>query len=186
MCLCTKWHFGAGGFTRSKTEQPLTFPTPTPSTMLLHARPSPPRLSKKTHSSPPSLFFRPILPWLPFSPRTIRSSTTSLTRVFKRPKLPYRPGQVPHSVLRRSTHSTKTMVNPSPPQEDQEQQAQQHIDRTLDPRWKQARWQDISVGDFVLLQNNDAVPADIVVLSTSEPDGLCYMWKLKIWTANPI
>lgn len=31
------------------------------------------------------------------------------------------------------------------------------------------------IGDIVLLRNNDQVPADIIVLSTSEEDGLCYL-----------
>jgi phospholipid-translocating ATPase len=31
------------------------------------------------------------------------------------------------------------------------------------------------VGDFVLLRNNDAVPADLLIISTSEPENLCFL-----------
>ncbi|CAG8460212.1 3021_t:CDS:2 [Paraglomus occultum] len=42
-------------------------------------------------------------------------------------------------------------------------------------RWAEARWQDLKVGDIVKLKNDDDIPADMVILSTSEPDGLCYV-----------
>lgn len=41
--------------------------------------------------------------------------------------------------------------------------------------WTRCAWKGIHVGDIVMLQNNQSVPADIVVLSTSEIDGLCYI-----------
>ncbi|CAG8469543.1 2360_t:CDS:1 [Racocetra fulgida] len=41
--------------------------------------------------------------------------------------------------------------------------------------WTESHWQDVKVGDIVKLKNNDAVPADMIILSTSEPDGLCYV-----------
>lgn len=42
-------------------------------------------------------------------------------------------------------------------------------------RWERTLWKKLEVGDVVLLRESDQVPADIVVLSTSEPDGLCYL-----------
>lgn len=45
----------------------------------------------------------------------------------------------------------------------------------LKPTWEKVLWKDIQVGDLILLENNQPVPADIVVLSSSEPDGLCYI-----------
>ncbi|CAG8554921.1 10831_t:CDS:2 [Ambispora leptoticha] len=42
-------------------------------------------------------------------------------------------------------------------------------------RWTPSRWQDVRVGDLVKLKNDEAVPADMIILSTSEPDGLCYV-----------
>ncbi|KAK1947930.1 Phospholipid-transporting ATPase IB [Phytophthora citrophthora] len=41
-----------------------------------------------------------------------------------------------------------------------------HIDGT---------WQDIEVGDVLLLKDGDQVPADCVLLATSRPDGRCYV-----------
>ncbi|CAJ0628288.1 3146_t:CDS:10 [Entrophospora sp. SA101] len=43
-----------------------------------------------------------------------------------------------------------------------------------DIKWSDAHWQDVKVGDIIRLNNNDQVPADMIILSTSEPDGLCY------------
>ncbi|KAI9140278.1 hypothetical protein BKA69DRAFT_1167692 [Paraphysoderma sedebokerense] len=43
------------------------------------------------------------------------------------------------------------------------------------PVWKGTKWEDVRVGDFVLLKNNDFIPADMVILSTSEPDCVCYV-----------
>lgn len=42
-------------------------------------------------------------------------------------------------------------------------------------KWERTLWKKLEVGDIVLLRDNDQVPADIVVLATSEPDGLCYL-----------
>ncbi|RHZ68264.1 hypothetical protein Glove_296g27 [Diversispora epigaea] len=42
-------------------------------------------------------------------------------------------------------------------------------------QWQENHWQDIKVGDIVCLKNNESVPADMIILSTSEPDGLCYV-----------
>jgi phospholipid-translocating ATPase len=42
-------------------------------------------------------------------------------------------------------------------------------------RWERTLWKKLEVGDVVLLRDDDQVPADIVVLSTSDPDGMCYV-----------
>ncbi|XP_069060376.1 phospholipid-transporting ATPase VA [Pleurodeles waltl] len=36
-------------------------------------------------------------------------------------------------------------------------------------------WKDVRVGDFVQLRCNEIVPADILLLSSSDPDGLCHI-----------
>lgn len=41
--------------------------------------------------------------------------------------------------------------------------------------WELSQWQDIQVGDFILLRNNERIPGDCVVISTGEPDGMCYI-----------
>jgi phospholipid-translocating ATPase len=42
-------------------------------------------------------------------------------------------------------------------------------------KWKETMWQDIKAGDYVLMKNDEPVPADVIILSTSEPDGICYV-----------
>ena len=42
-------------------------------------------------------------------------------------------------------------------------------------RFKRDYWKNVQVGDFVRIYNDEAIPADIVILSTSDPDGACYV-----------
>ncbi|XP_060771268.1 phospholipid-transporting ATPase VB [Neoarius graeffei] len=37
------------------------------------------------------------------------------------------------------------------------------------------RWKDVRVGDFVQVLSNEIIPADILLLDTSNPNGVCYM-----------
>lgn len=41
--------------------------------------------------------------------------------------------------------------------------------------WERRYWQDVRVGDILYLENNEMIPADILILSTSEPDSVCYV-----------
>ncbi|KAM0323107.1 hypothetical protein ACHAQA_008957 [Verticillium albo-atrum] len=42
-------------------------------------------------------------------------------------------------------------------------------------RFHRDAWKDLQVGDYVRIYNDDEIPADIVILSTSDPDGACYV-----------
>ena len=42
-------------------------------------------------------------------------------------------------------------------------------------RFKKDYWKNVQVGDFIRLYNDDQIPADIAILSTSDPDGACYI-----------
>lgn len=42
-------------------------------------------------------------------------------------------------------------------------------------QWKETFWEDITVGDFVKIQDNEAIPADIVICSTSEDDNVAFV-----------
>ncbi|KAI9007425.1 hypothetical protein CLU79DRAFT_840581 [Phycomyces nitens] len=102
--------------------------------------------------------------------RTLRSGSAPFSQVFKKKKMPYRPGQVPHSVLRRSVQNSNS-------QEKKKKKKKQVLlpKRPMDKRWQGVQWKNVQVGDFVYLRDGEPIPADIVVLSSSEPDGLCYV-----------
>ncbi|KAI5293450.1 hypothetical protein KEM52_005521, partial [Ascosphaera acerosa] len=42
-------------------------------------------------------------------------------------------------------------------------------------RFARDAWKNVQVGDFVRIYSDEQVPADIVILSTSDPDGGCYV-----------
>jgi phospholipid-translocating ATPase len=42
-------------------------------------------------------------------------------------------------------------------------------------RFKCDLWKNVQVGDFVRIYNEEQIPADVVILSTSDPDGACYI-----------
>lgn len=42
-------------------------------------------------------------------------------------------------------------------------------------RFHRDYWKNVQVGDFVRIYNDDQLPADVVILSTSDPDGACYV-----------
>ncbi|KAG7095035.1 hypothetical protein E1B28_005826 [Marasmius oreades] len=62
-------------------------------------------------------------------------------------------------------------------------QSRPNLTGVVDPRkrvngtmvWERTLWKKLDVGDIVLLADNEQVPADIVVLATSDPDGMCYL-----------
>ncbi|CAH0560353.1 unnamed protein product [Brassicogethes aeneus] len=42
-------------------------------------------------------------------------------------------------------------------------------------RYKKVLWKDVRVGDIIHLSNNEVVPADILLLKSSDPSGVCYI-----------
>ncbi|KAF9104570.1 hypothetical protein BGX27_010043 [Mortierella sp. AM989] len=43
------------------------------------------------------------------------------------------------------------------------------------PEFVKEQWANLRVGDFIMLKNNQAVPADAIILSTSEAEGSCFI-----------
>lgn len=41
--------------------------------------------------------------------------------------------------------------------------------------WANTKWKDLQVGDYIKLENDQDIPADVVILSTSETDNVCYV-----------
>ncbi|KAI1098318.1 phospholipid-translocating P-type ATPase [Jackrogersella minutella] len=49
------------------------------------------------------------------------------------------------------------------------------VTATGQARFHKDHWKNLQVGDFVRLYNDDELPADIIVLATSDSDGACYV-----------
>ena len=62
---------------------------------------------------------------------------------------------------------------------EEKSKSKSNVDLTVRPDinkgWKSVPWKDIRVGDIILLSMDENVPADIVVLSTSEEENECYV-----------
>ncbi|KAG0317602.1 hypothetical protein BGZ99_006206 [Dissophora globulifera] len=43
------------------------------------------------------------------------------------------------------------------------------------PKFVKEQWHKLRVGDVIMLKNNEAVPADAIILSTSEAEGSCFI-----------
>ncbi|KAI7865538.1 hypothetical protein BDF14DRAFT_1883484 [Spinellus fusiger] len=120
---------------------------------------------------------------------TLRSELTQwLVPSQNRNKKPFRPGAIPHSVLYRppTTHASNTTLHvatthpsflstPGTPSACTERATGEPGTPDCRVRWQCMEWQDLNVGDYVMVRNNEAIPADIVLLSTSEKDNVCYV-----------
>ncbi|KAG6335478.1 hypothetical protein ID866_3606 [Astraeus odoratus] len=51
----------------------------------------------------------------------------------------------------------------------------EHGERTNGPHWRKTLWEDVRVGDFVKIMNNEPIPADILICATSEEDNVAYV-----------
>lgn len=51
----------------------------------------------------------------------------------------------------------------------------ENAEKDLKVTFKNKRWKDISVGDFIRVRANEEVPADVVAISTSDVEGNCFI-----------
>lgn len=42
-------------------------------------------------------------------------------------------------------------------------------------KWERTLWKKLEVGDIVLLKEDEQIPADLIVLSSSDPEGTCFV-----------
>ena len=92
-------------------------------------------------------------------------------------------------VLRKYGRRVKTLKRPSPKeealvgvtvepeyddmvQEDYLSHTGQNDNR---PHWKQKSWEDTAVGDFVKVLDNESIPADMLICSTSEEENVAFV-----------
>lgn len=54
-------------------------------------------------------------------------------------------------------------------------QNQQESSPSDPPEFIKEQWANLRVGDIIMLKNNQAVPADAIILSTYEPEGTCFI-----------
>nr|CAI5828683.1 unnamed protein product [Callosobruchus analis] len=68
------------------------------------------------------------------------------------------------------------------------------VDVLKGDKWISTKWLDVAVGDIVKIMNNSFFPADVVLISSSEPQGMCFIetsnldgeTNLKIRQALPV
>lgn len=46
---------------------------------------------------------------------------------------------------------------------------------TPPPRWKRTLWEDVRVGDFIKVRNDESIPADILICATSEDENVAFV-----------
>ncbi|EEH06343.1 phospholipid-translocating P-type ATPase domain-containing protein [Histoplasma capsulatum G186AR] len=79
--------------------------------------------------------------------------------------------------------SSSDYLSPEPPQASDHAHVRNEYGSVLNKsrqtpqtaRFKRDYWKNVQVGDFVRIYNEEPIPADVVVLSTSDPDGACYV-----------
>jgi phospholipid-translocating ATPase len=82
--------------------------------------------------------------------------------------------------LKRSEPKEEALVGVTVPEYDdivQETYPPDHTSRGEDdrPHWRHKAWEDTAVGDFVKVFDNESIPADLLICSTSEDENVAYV-----------
>lgn len=67
------------------------------------------------------------------------------------------------------------VTNGATQQQHQQEKEKEQQDPTKPPEFIKEQWHNLRVGDVIMLKNNQAVPADAIILSTSEAEGSCFI-----------
>ena len=84
-------------------------------------------------------------------------------------------------ILKRAEPKEEALVGVTVPEYDddivQEGYLPDHTTREDDnrPHWRQKAWEDTAVGDFVKVLDNESIPADLLICSTSEDENVAYV-----------
>ena len=54
------------------------------------------------------------------------------------------------------------------------QSAHSHL-HAKSPHWKRTMWEDVRVGDFIKIRNDESIPADILICATSEDENVAFV-----------
>lgn len=81
-----------------------------------------------------------------------------------------------HRPFRKSHQSQRHISQPVPHTITNPKLQQEHSEKgAKNPKFKNRSWKDVSVGDFIRVRSDEEVPADIVILGTSDAEGNCYI-----------
>lgn len=70
---------------------------------------------------------------------------------------------------------TKSFDNSLQPMQKQTSEASLSLCSLATRKWVDTTWASLRVGDFVYLKNNELIPADLLIISTSEPESTCFV-----------
>jgi phospholipid-translocating ATPase len=83
--------------------------------------------------------------------------------------------QTPGTDRRPSSQEQANQQTPPPPASPITSTLSTATSQAQQYQWLETEWQSLRVGDIIYLKNDEPIPADIVILSTSEPDCMCYV-----------
>ncbi|KAF9123145.1 hypothetical protein BGW39_009234 [Mortierella sp. 14UC] len=110
----------------------------------------------------------------------VHGVSTGTKKVMRALKLAEKPNrELPQMDLNELATTDVDVASVLDAQNAQQQQQQQNADPNTptapQPEFSKEQWHRLRVGDLIFLKNNQAVPADAIILSTSEAEGSCFI-----------
>ncbi|KAG0287649.1 hypothetical protein BGZ96_008457 [Linnemannia gamsii] len=107
--------------------------------------------------------------------RGVSNTTTNTLRVLKLSKKSPPQGNLPHLDLNQLAAADLDLDDTANSQHQNGQPDAANSSTEPQPEFIKEQWHNLRVGDFIMLKNNQAVPADAIILSTSEAEGSCFI-----------